>query len=151
MQVAKPDLGKTLTAVLDIKTDNGSVQLPVKENLQGLLKNATLRSEARLQAQKLLDSFNEDLQKATWYFEGWLDNTLSQLPQAFDQACERWRSQYRAAVAQRELHHRIIGDHSRPEQERNHSRRLRDQAETQDRKSTRLNSVTRSSRMPSSA
>ena len=46
-------------------------------------------------------------------------------------ACERWRSLYRAAVRQRELHHKIIGDHSRPEVERNHSRRLRAQAESQ--------------------
>ena len=40
-------------------------------------------------------------------------------------------SLYRAAVRQRELHHKIIGDHSRPETERNHSRRLRAQAESQ--------------------
>ena len=40
-------------------------------------------------------------------------------------------SLYRAAVRQRELHHKIIGDHSRPEAERNHSRRLRAQAESQ--------------------
>ena len=46
-------------------------------------------------------------------------------------ACERWRSLYRSAVRQRELHHRIIGDHARPEAERNHSRRLRAQAESQ--------------------
>jgi len=38
---------------------------------------------------------------------------------------------YRAAVRQRELHHKIIGDHTRPEEERNHSRRLRAQAESQ--------------------
>ena len=56
---------------------------------------------------------------------------LDQIERSFDAACERWRSLYRAAVRQRELHHKIIGDHSRPETERNHSRRLRAQAESQ--------------------
>src|SRR4029077_19099708 len=46
-------------------------------------------------------------------------------------ACDRWRSLYRAAVRQRELHHKIIGDPARPEIERAHSRRLRAQAESQ--------------------
>lgn len=131
MEVAKPDLGKTLTTVLDIIPDSGRVRLPVKEEMQAKLKNAGLRAEARARAQQLLDSIGAGLQSAPWYFEGWLDNVLVQLPQSFDQACERWRSQYRSAVTQRELHHRIIGDHARPEQERSHSRRLRDQAETQ--------------------
>lgn len=56
---------------------------------------------------------------------------LAQLERSFDSACERWRTLYRAAVHQRGLHHAIIGDHSRPDAERNHSRRLRAQAESQ--------------------
>ena len=44
---------------------------------------------------------------------------------------DRWRELYRSAVRQREIHHKILGDHSRPEVERNHSRRLRAQAESQ--------------------
>ena len=56
---------------------------------------------------------------------------LDRIERSFDAACERWRSLYRAAVRQRELHHRIIGDHSQPEAERNHSARLRAQAESQ--------------------
>ena len=56
---------------------------------------------------------------------------LDQIERSFETACDRWRTLYRAAVRQRELHHRIIGDHSRPEIERNHSRRLRAQAESQ--------------------
>lgn len=131
MEVAKPDLGKTLTSVLDILVEGGRINLPVKEELMKRLKDPALRAEARSRAQKLLDSISEELKSATWYFEGWLDNALAQIPQSFDKACDRWRSQYRAATTQREMHHKIIGDHSRPEQERTHSRRLRDQAEAQ--------------------
>ena len=56
---------------------------------------------------------------------------LDQIELSFDAACNRWRELYRAAVRQRELHHKIILDHTRPESERNHSRRLRAQAESQ--------------------
>ena len=61
---------------------------------------------------------------------GWT-RVLAQVERRFDSACDRWRTLYRAAVHQRALHHAIIGDHSRPEGERGHSRRLRAQAESQ--------------------
>src|SRR4029078_3370387 len=50
---------------------------------------------------------------------------------SLETSCERWRSLYRSAVRQRELHHKIIVDHARPDGERNHSKRLRAQAESQ--------------------
>jgi hypothetical protein len=71
------------------------------------------------------------LSGATWFHENWVKEVLDQIELSFDAACNRWRELYRAAVRQRELHHKIIGDHGRPETERNHSRRLRGQAESQ--------------------
>ena len=68
---------------------------------------------------------------APWFHENWIRETLKSIERSLDSACDRWRSLYRAAVRQRELHHSIIGDHSRPEAERAHSRRLRAQAEGQ--------------------
>ena len=64
-------------------------------------------------------------------FTHWVNNIFDQLERAFYRACERWRALYRAAVRQRALHHQIIGDLSRPEAERQHSKRLRAQAENQ--------------------
>jgi hypothetical protein len=61
----------------------------------------------------------------------WIVSSKCQIERTFDTSCDRWRSLYRSAVRQRELHHNIIGDHARPEAERNHSRRLRAQAENQ--------------------
>src|SRR4029077_11031126 len=93
--------------------------------------NPVHRSAAYARANQLIDSIRGELSAAPWFHENWTKEVLDQLELSFDQACERWRTLYRAAVRQRELHHRIILDLSRPEHERSHSKRLRAQAESQ--------------------
>lgn len=131
MEVAKPDLGTTLTSVLDIQREDGRILLPVKELLRGELKNPMQRAAALTKANQLIDGIRDVLSGASWFHENWTKEILDQLELSFDAACNRWRELYRAAARQRELHHKIIGDHGRPETERNHSRRLRAQAESQ--------------------
>jgi hypothetical protein len=131
MEVVKPDLGKTLTAVLDIQREDGKIHMPVKELLRRDLSNPSHRAAALAKANELVQSIHGVLATAVWFHGNWTKEVLDQIELAFDAACNRWRELYRAAVRQRELHHKIIGDHSRPETERNHSRRLRGQAETQ--------------------
>jgi superfamily II DNA or RNA helicase/very-short-patch-repair endonuclease len=131
MEVAKPDLGKTLTTVLDLSRDDGKLPLLIKDSITQELRNPAYRSAALVKANQLVDSIRNELSKAAWFHENWTREILDQIERAFDTSCERWRSLYRAAVRQRELHHKIIGDHSRPEAERNQSRRLRAQAESQ--------------------
>jgi ATP-dependent helicase YprA (DUF1998 family)/very-short-patch-repair endonuclease len=131
MEVAKPDLGKTLTGVLELTPQDGQFPLPVKEALTRELRSPVHRASALAKAKQLIASIQGELATAGWFHEDWVREVLDQVERGFDGACERWRSLYRSAVRQRELHHKIIGDHSRPELERNHSRRLRAQAESQ--------------------
>ncbi|MFH1219111.1 MAG: DEAD/DEAH box helicase [Candidatus Eisenbacteria bacterium] len=131
MEVAKPDLGKTLTAVLDLGSDDGRLPLPVKAALVQELKDPAHRAAALAKANQLIADIRDELSTTAWFHENWTKETLDQIERAFEESCERWRSLYRSAVRQRELHHKIILDHTRPEQERNHSRRLRAQAESQ--------------------
>ncbi|MBU1106387.1 MAG: DEAD/DEAH box helicase [Candidatus Riflebacteria bacterium] len=131
MEVAKPDLGKTLTQIIELTNEAGKLPLPVKASLVTELKNPVHRASASKKAMQLLAGLAEELKTTGWFNDSWAKDILDQIELAFDHACERWRALYRAAVRQRELHHKIIGDHSRPETERNHSRRLRAQAESQ--------------------
>jgi ATP-dependent helicase YprA (DUF1998 family)/very-short-patch-repair endonuclease len=131
MAIAKPHLGQTLTQVLDLSPEDGKLPLPVQDAILKDLRNPHHRSRALERAQRLMESIRDELASAPWFHESWVKDILDQLERSFDGACDRWRSLYRAAVRQRELHHRIIGDHSRPEAERNHSKRLRAQAESQ--------------------
>ncbi len=131
MEAAKPDLGKTLKEVLELDPVDGALTLPVRDGLNDELRNPLRREAARSRAAPVIADIRSDLVKTPWFHDGWVDEVLAQIELNFDQACNRWRDLYRAAVRQRDLHHGIIGDHSRPESERNHSRRLRAQAESQ--------------------
>src|SRR5262249_45778343 len=95
------------------------------------LKNPVHRAAELTKANQLIASIQSELSTTAWFHENWAKDILDQIERAFDTSCDRWRSLYRAAVRQRELHHKIIGDHARPEAERNQSRRLRAQAESQ--------------------
>jgi len=131
MEVVKPDLGKTLTTVLDLTPTDGKLPLPLKDYLVTELKSPAHRATALAKANQLIDTIREHLASAVWFHENWTQEVLDQIERSFDGSCERWRSLYRAACRQRELHHKIIVDLSRPEIERKHSRRLRAQAESQ--------------------
>jgi hypothetical protein len=131
MEVAKPDLGKTLTTVLETTPDDGKLPLRVQEAIARELQSPVHRAAALAKATQLITSIHSELSTTAWFHEHWTKDMLDQIERAFDASCERWRSLYRAAVRQRELHHTIIGDHARPEAERNQSRRLRAQAESQ--------------------
>jgi very-short-patch-repair endonuclease len=131
MEVARPDLGKTLTSVLDIIHEDGKIHLPIKDYLKTELANPVHRAAAFSKANLLIDSIRDKLSGSVWFHDNWVKEVFDQIELSFDTACKRWRELYRAAVRQRELHHKIIVDLSRPEQERNHSKRLRAQAESQ--------------------
>lgn len=131
MEMAKPDLGKTLTQVIDLSPMEGKLPLPIKEPIACELRSPGHRATALVRANQLVDSIRTELSTTAWFHEKWTQEILDQVERAFDSSCERWRGLYRAAVRQRELHHKIIGDHSRPEAERKHSWRLRSQAESQ--------------------
>ena len=132
MEAAKPDLGRTLTTVLDLDPGpGGTLSLPVKAALGAELRNPVHRGTARARADAVIAEIRPMLEGTAWFSDQWVDEVLARIELGFDAACDRWRGLYRAAVRQRALHHAIIGDHSRPEPERNHSRRLRAQAESQ--------------------
>ena len=132
MEAARPDLGRTLTTVLDLEPGpEGTLPLPVKAWLKKELRSPAHRGTARARAEAVIAEIRSELAGTAWFSEQWVDEVLARVELGFDAACERWRGLYRAAVRQRKLHHDIIGDHSRPETERNHSRRLRAQAESQ--------------------
>ena len=56
---------------------------------------------------------------------------MNQIPQKFNQACERWRGLYRAAKGQQFTQQKIINNMSRPAADREKARRLRQEAESQ--------------------
>lgn len=124
------DLGKTLSEhVLVVNEDN--LKLPLKDEINEKLNSDTIRLQTLKKARRLIDDMVPDIKSASWWREDWLNDVVTRLPQVFEEACERWRSLYRAAVHQRIFHNKVIGDHSRDAKDRDKSKRLRGQAESQ--------------------
>ena len=126
---AKLNLGTTLASILVVTEED--LSLPLNEQTQDVLTDANAKLRAQQRAQRLVQSIGPALQEAPWYRDDWLDDVLTRLPQRFDEACNRWRSLYRAAVQQRKHQNDIIGNHSRPQMDRDRAKRLRAQAEAQ--------------------
>lgn len=124
---AELDLGSTLTEVLVVTEED--LTLPLREAVEQKLHHAPTRLKALMTAKRFLASI--ELESAPWYRAEWVEQVLSQLPQSFNSACNRWRSLYRAAVQQRIVQNRVIGDHTRIAGDRERAKRLRAQAESQ--------------------
>ena len=123
------DLGQSMSDVLDVQGE--TPDLAVMPSLQAAFACASARARARERAQRVLNSMSQELSDAPWYSEGWLDQTLTSAPHAFERACERWRSLYRAAAFGRDAQHRLTNDLSRSSADRAQARRLRGEAERQ--------------------
>lgn len=121
-------LGNSLTDILDVDGPRPSLEiLPSKK--EGLSRSSALTS-ARQSANSILETIDDDLSSATWYTDDWLNQTLDHVMHAFEDACQRWRSLFRAAKAQFEFQNTVIGDVAlRPKWEE--AKRLRREAEAQ--------------------
>ena len=122
-------LGKSLKDLLDLGGAEPTLDLlpGVRNDVEGL----PARQRARVRAERVLSTIGDDLVTAGWYSPGWLDEVLGQVARQFDQACERWRGLYRAALAQATAQDRIIRDASRPLADKQQAERLRREAEQQ--------------------
>lgn len=121
-------LGNSLTDLLDVEGAQPSLGLlPSKK--AGLSRKSAIET-ARAKATSILKTISPELAQAAWFTDEWLKQTLDHTLHAFEEACQRWRSLFRAAKAQFEYQNMIIGDVARRSQW-DEARRLRREAEAQ--------------------
>lgn len=123
------DLQQSLRDLLDVNGDKPTLAL--LPSVVAHLTDTNAKNSARLRAHELLAGLEDELRPCPWYSATWLDETLTKIELTFGEACERWRSLYRAAVLQRDNQNAIIADASRTQKDREEARRLRGEAETQ--------------------
>ena len=123
------DLGRSLSDILDLSGDPPNLEF--LDSFKDSVTASPPKARARERSRKVLDSITSVLNQSEWYSDDWLDRIINQTTQAFDRACERWRNLYRAALAQRDLQHAIIGDASRDPNDKIKAKRLRAEAESQ--------------------
>lgn len=122
-------LGQSLRDLLDVSGDSPTLQL--LESKGAAIENPAAKRFAYERAQHVLASLENDLVTSGWYHENWLSEALDQVAMRFDQTCNRWRSLFRAALAQSKVQSSIVQDASRSADDKRQAERLRAEAESQ--------------------
>jgi ATP-dependent helicase YprA (DUF1998 family)/very-short-patch-repair endonuclease len=129
LKEADLDLGTSLKDILDL--DGTQPTLELLPSIKDRLNAQTPRQKALVRAHEILAGIKDDLITAGWYSDNWINDVLNRIPRTFESACDRWRDLYRAALGQREVQNRIIGDASRSAEDKRMAKRLRQEAESQ--------------------
>jgi len=135
-------LGQSLKDVLDLSGVEPTLALQTV--VRDSIEDQSPRRRAKVRAEQVLATFREELLTSDWYHDGWLDHELALVPQRFEQACERWRGLYRAAMAQAKAQDRVIRDAARSADDKRQAERLRREAEEQLKLLTEVQNVSQS-------
>lgn len=129
LEEAQLDLGKSLRDILDVDGDHPSLQLLML--LRDGLFNPGARTRAFTRVSRILKELNRELGGKLEFDDERIRDILNQIPQTFEEACDRWRSLYKAALHQCEVQNRVITDASRSSADKDMAKRLRREAESQ--------------------
>ncbi|MFB7650801.1 MULTISPECIES: protein kinase [unclassified Streptomyces] len=129
-------LGRAIPEILDVSyPDTGDRPNPALGLLPDILdasldKSAQDRTvDAALRVLgPLLPGFAAD---TTWWHDDWIQDRVRTVPQRFDQAFDRWRQLFRAALDDQYIQNRRRLDYSLTELDRNRANARRREAETQ--------------------
>ena len=89
------DLRGSLTEILDVAGDDPSLELLAE--VRKRLGDPQAASRATIRASALLKALLPDLKTAPWWRDAWIADTVNGAAQAFDDACNRWRTLYKVA------------------------------------------------------
>src|SRR5262249_44822779 len=123
------NLGNSLKDLLQLSGEPPSLAL--QDDVRLHVEDERPKINARIRAERVLETIIDELETSDWYGERWLNDVISQIGGEFTRACDRWKSLYKAALDQREIQNRIIGDASRSSEDKNQAKRLRREAEAQ--------------------
>lgn len=135
-------LGKSLQDVLDLNGDKPTLALQahVIDDIQA----AAPKERAKQRGARVLATMQDELRASDWYRDDWLERELKRIEERFNQACERWRTLYRAARSQVENQTRIVLDATRSPDDKEQAKRLRREAEEQLKLLTEVENVAQS-------
>ena len=125
------NLGSRMSELLELSSDGDEPSLQLMDQAAATLGDESIRRHAQRRAQGLLDHLSSTLAGADWFTDGWLEGTMSAIPERFEKALARWRSLYRSAHRQATEQGRIKLSHGRSKADRDRADALRREAERQ--------------------
>jgi len=126
---ARLNLGSSLTDILDMNGESPTLDLI--PSVKQTLNDPAIRNKALQRATRILQTCQDHIKNAIWYDSNWLTAIINQIPDQFEQACERWRGLYKSALKQQQVQNSIILDASRNQTDKKQAERLRREAEAQ--------------------
>jgi ATP-dependent helicase YprA (DUF1998 family)/very-short-patch-repair endonuclease len=122
-------LGTSLKELLDLTGEEPTLAL--QPSVVETIRSVRPKGKAKVRATQVLSTLQAELVETGWYYDQWLEDAVAQIEQRFEEACQRWRDLYRAALSQFNAQSRIIKDASRPSGDKEQAKRLRREAENQ--------------------
>lgn len=126
---SRMSLGRSLVDVLDLSGDPPA--LNVYQSIIDDLNNEYTRQRAAHYSHQVLQPLEDELSLAGWYYDGWIEQVLKEIPLTFKEACNRWCTLYLSACSQVKLQTAVIMDHTRSAMDHRRARLLRAEAENQ--------------------
>jgi ATP-dependent helicase YprA (DUF1998 family) len=123
------ELGHSLPDLLEAAGEEPTLEL--RQTVKDQIESPDARAKALRHAEQVLSRSLATLEATSWWDAQWLERVVAKAPQAFDEACDRWRDLYRKALTERAVQHKRILDHSLSRDAGERAKRRRAQAETQ--------------------
>ncbi len=123
-------LRSRMSEVLDVANE---AELPILDTLRVQLEDEGAIRRAIPKAKKVLADVltPANLTTISWWYEGWVEDTVRGAAKWFDSACDRWRGLFQAATAEQREQNRRVMEVSLPPDKKDQARRRRTQAENQ--------------------
>ncbi|GAB4484547.1 MAG: DEAD/DEAH box helicase [Anaerolineales bacterium] len=120
-------LRQSIEEVIDIAQDD----LPLRAEVQAVIAlSESARQRLRERMRRVLQADQSLLRSVRWFSDAWLDRVLTEAPQSFDRAFDRWRELYRAATRQR-AEARAEEDRARRKEDQERAKRKQEEARRQ--------------------
>lgn len=100
------DLGSRMPQLLDAEGEQPL--LAIKPEKVALLDDAEAVRRARHIAEDMVEQLRDELEAASWWSPDWAAQVMKEAFTEFNNACERWRSLYRAALADQAEQNRLV-------------------------------------------
>jgi len=120
-------LDRSVARILDVSADG----YPLNAGVRSRTGDAAARDRAAHRARLVLAGQAAELADTAWWHDEWVHRVVEDAPRQFDEALDRWRELYRAALFEQAEQNRIILDHSGSRQTRDIAVARRREAENQ--------------------
>ncbi|MEY9956697.1 protein kinase [Streptacidiphilus sp. MAP5-52] len=129
-------LGSAMGDVIDIDIPDETVRRPnpalnLHAHVRAALDDQGAQRRAVAHAHAIFDSLEEQLATTSWWEPDWVERTVRGAPDSFHRACDRWRTLYRAALADQAEQNRRRLDHTLTQRAREAAAARRREAEVQ--------------------